>query len=96
MRLQGEVYRESKLIGMDSVDVETSDAPLGKRLDSALLKLCKTLVVPIPIWLDNNTKQFATFRMTIFFPDQFVDQVAFDHFQIRLFEDEAEACKYLK
>lgn len=88
MRLQGEVYHQSKLVSLGLVEVEESDAPLGKRLDTALLKLCKQLVVPIPVWLDNNTKQFANFRMTVFFPDQFVDQVHFDQFQIRLLNEE--------
>ena len=88
MRLQGEVYFQSRLIGMQVVPVADGSEPFSKRLDTALLALCKRLNVPIPIWLKNNTKQFAAFRMTIFTPDQFIDRIHLDQFKIRLFEEE--------
>lgn len=88
MRLQGEVYFESRLTGLAVVPVGEGGESLAKRLDAALLALCKQMNVPIPVWLQNNTKQFAAFHMTLFTPDQFVDRVHFDQFQIRLLSDD--------
>lgn len=88
MRLQGETYFESRLTGRAIVPVEMGERSFTERLDKALLALCKQMTVPIPVWLKNNTKQFAHYRMTIFFPDQFVEKVAFDQFQVRLMDDD--------
>lgn len=90
IRLEGKVYRGSALIAMDTqpLDEKHRDAGFSKRLDVALTVLCKRMGVPLPIWLNKNTKQFIRFRQTVFQPDQFAEKVAFDQFQIKLLEDE--------
>jgi hypothetical protein len=91
MRLEGKLFAKGRLIRHAVVPVpDDASFTLSRRLDLALLALTKTLKLPLPIWLKNNTKQFARFHMTIFFPDQFMEPFDYDQYQIRLIEDEDE------
>lgn len=87
-QLEGNLFIGSKRLGSYTIEVsEDGRLPLSKRLDTALLELCKGLNVPLPVWLKKNSREFARFHQTIFFPDQFTGAVPFDQFQIRLFEE---------
>lgn len=88
LQLEGNVFVGNKRLGSYTVIVsEDERLPLSKRLDTSLLELCKSMNVPLPVWLKKNSREFARFRQTIFFPDQFTGTVPFDQFQIRFFEE---------
>ena len=48
--------------------------------------LCEEMDIPLPMWLSKNTHEFAAFRQTIFFAEQYNQKVSFDRFQMRLLE----------
>lgn len=85
MRLEGSIYKRDSILDLQSVEVsEDAQIPLSKRWDIALLALCKNMNVPIPIWLNKNSREFVNFHQTIFTPEQFAEEVHFDIFQVKL------------
>lgn len=84
-RLEGRLLDGEKILKQVTVPLnrEVGD-PLVPALDRALRTVCQKLDAPIPLWLDKNTKEFAHFRQTFFFPDQFTEKVRFKRFHIRL------------
>ncbi len=84
MKLEGTVFRANLTIA-DTI-VEQTDLPgsFVKQLEKCLIKLCRELEIPIPLWLEKNTREFAKFHQTIFFEEQFTEHVNFNRFQIRL------------
>ena len=58
-----------------------------KDLEWCFVNLCKQLDIPMPLWLKKNTKEFARFRQTIFFEEQFTEKIEFNRFQINLLKD---------
>ncbi len=86
MRLEGIVYQGDRRLGMQIVEIEEVSESFSKNLDTALLRLCKDLQLPIPIWMRKNTREFARYHTTQFFPEQFTEEVYFSAFQIKLLE----------
>jgi hypothetical protein len=84
MKLEGTVFRANLTIA-DTI-VEQPDQPdaFVKQLEKCLIRLCRELEIPIPLWLEKNTREFARFHQTIFFEEQFTEKVNFNRFQIRL------------
>ena len=90
MRLEGCIISGNRRIGILSIELEPEQSggpPFSKRLDTALLSLCKEMNVPLPIWLSKNTREFAHFHQTCFFPEQFAEECHFDRFSIRLYDE---------
>ena len=84
MKLEGKLFKENLVIRQNVVVRDDRDLSFVRELELALIDLCHALEVPIPLWLSKNTHEFAAFRQTIFFSDQYTEQVFFDRFQIRL------------
>ena len=84
MKLEGRLFKGN--IALREAVVERNDPKLTftKELEALLIEICHELEAPIPLWLSKNTHEFAAFRQTIFFSDQFTERVFFDRFQIRL------------
>ncbi len=84
-RLEGRLLDGEKILKQATVPLNREEGePLVPALDRALKTACKMLDAPLPLWLDKNTKEFARFRQTFFFPDQFTEEVKFKRFHIRL------------
>ncbi|MDO8686054.1 MAG: hypothetical protein Q7J78_05210 [Clostridiales bacterium] len=74
-----------KGVNADKTSATGTDMSFRDQLEDSFLKLCKQLDISVPLWLDKNTREFAAFRKTIFFQDQFnEDAFAFDRFEIKL------------
>ncbi len=87
-RLEGRLLDGDKILKQATVPLNRDEGePFVPALDRALKTVCKMLDTPFPLWLDKNTKEFARFRQTFFFPDQFTEQVKFTRFHIRLLAD---------
>jgi hypothetical protein len=84
MKLEGKLFRANRMIGDTVVEKNPEGASFVKDLEWCFIEVCKNLDIPIPLWLGKNTTEFARFRQTIFFEEQFVDKVRFDRFQIKL------------
>ncbi len=53
----------------------------------ALDEACHALDVPRPIWLPKNEREFASFRMTAFTQDHFVEEIHFERMEIEFIDD---------
>ena len=86
MVLEGKLFVSNRMT--DVVEIKHSNPAVGfsKELEECLILVCKKLNVPVPMWMNKNTHEFAAFRQTIFFAEQYTEDVKFDRFQIRLIE----------
>ncbi len=66
-----------------SVENHEQEKTFTTRLERCLVDLCHQLNIPMPLWMEKNTREFARFHQTIFFAEQFSDPIFFDRFQIR-------------
>ena len=89
MTLEGRLFVANRMTEIKEVTTEDTDASYAKRLEKALIELCRQLDVPVPMWMKKNTKEFAAFGQTIFFREQYTEKVRFDRFQIRVTNETA-------
>jgi hypothetical protein len=83
-RLEGKLFKANLMIASLVVTSQEEGDTFVQNLERSLILLCRSLEIPIPLWLSKNTHEFAAFRQTIFFAEQYNEPVAFDRFQIRL------------
>lgn len=86
MRLEGRTFKGNTILNVCVVDHTNENVRFSKELEEALILLCADMDIPIPMWLSKNTHEFAVFRQTIFFSEQYNQKVNFDRFQMRLLE----------
>ena len=84
MQLEGKTFKMNAVLQIHVVEHSHQEVSFVKELDEALVRLCREMNVPFPLWLSKNTREFAAFHQTTFFEDQFSDKVPFDRFMIRL------------
>ena len=86
MRLEGRTFKGNTILNVCVVDHTNENVRFSKELEETLILLCADMDIPIPMWLSKNTHEFAVFRQTIFFSEQYNQKVNFDRFQMRLLE----------
>lgn len=84
MRLYGKLIKETKIIKETFVEQADENAPFRDQLEDCLIRLCRELDVPVPMWLSKNTKDFGKHHWTFFTKEHFVEKVKFDRFEIRI------------
>ena len=84
MKLEGKIFKGNVMWREATVIVDEPQLTFVKELEKALIETCRSLDIPIPMWLSKNTQEFAAFRQTLFFSDQFTEPFPYDRFQIRL------------
>ncbi len=84
MKLHGKLIRERKIMRDIMVENNQPDLSYRDRLEKCLVEVCAGLEIPVPLWLDKNTKEFIAYHKTIFTNEQFMDRVWFDKFEIRV------------
>ena len=55
----------------------------------ALNEACHLLDLPLPLWLEKNTREWDEFGQTRFFPDAFFETVEFERLEIEYIDPEA-------
>ena len=83
MRLQANLYRANLMLASVTIDRGQSDERFSRQLERCLVDACHELNIPLPLWMEKNTKEFARFHQTLFFREQFSDPIMFDRLQIR-------------
>ena len=53
-------------------------------LEDCFIGICGELDIPVPIWLKKNSKEFGAYRRTFFSNEQFLEEVNFDRFELRI------------
>ncbi len=83
MKLEGKIFRANLLLSSATVEQPDNDRRFSLRLERCLIELCRALEIPLPLWMEKNTREFARFHQTIFFAEQFTEPIHFGRFQIR-------------
>ena len=86
MKLEGSIYWENRLVSRQTREITEDHRPFVFHLDRCLVSICKDLGIPLPVWMEKNTREFAAFHQTVFTAEQFGEKIQFDRFQIRLSE----------
>lgn len=87
IRLEGKIFKANLVLRNAVCEQEKTGNGFVKDLEKCFINLCRELAVPIPLWLEKNTKEFARFRQTLFFEEQFTDNINFERFQIKLLKE---------
>lgn len=82
--LSGKTIKGTKILKETLVEENNESLTFRDTLEECLVKLCRELDIPVPLWLKKNTTEFARYRRTFFTNEQFVEKVSFDKFEIRL------------
>lgn len=83
LKLSGKLIKGTHTINETAAENDDPALSYTDKLEQCLICVCKQMDIPVPPWLDKNTREFAQFRRTFFFEDQFVEKVNFDRFEIR-------------
>ena len=78
MRFWGKLKIEDRII-RDLVQEE-------KELSGALESLCNRFDIGKPIVCDKHAYELSEFRRTVFYPDDFIEAVDFDTFEIEIID----------
>ena len=84
MKLEGRLFVANRMTEIKEVETPDNEGEAySVRLERALVELCRQMDIPVPMWMKKNTHEFAAFRQTIFFKEQYTEKVRFDRFQIK-------------
>ncbi len=76
-----------RLMKKHRIDRQTTRECTFEGAREALDEVCRELDVPRPIWLPKNEREFASFRMTAFTADHFVEEIHFERMEIEFIDD---------
>ncbi len=83
MKVTGKLVKGTNIINEATAEESDPAISMTERLEHCLLQICKEMDIPVPLWLEKNTREFVRFRRTFFFQEQFTEKVHFDRFEIR-------------
>ena len=78
MRFWGKIKTEDRILR----DLVQED----RDFSAALASLCDKFDIGKPIVCDKHLKEIKSFRRTLFYPDDFVESVSFDTFEIEIID----------
>jgi hypothetical protein len=78
--------KDNHLLKDVTIEDATDDTRTHKILH-ALEKACTGFDLAVPIWLDNNVKEFKRHSKTRFYKDSFIESVEFDYLEIQILEE---------
>lgn len=83
LKLTGKLIKGTHMINEAAAENNDPALSFTDKLEQCLISVCKQMDIPVPPWLGKNTREFARFRRTFFFEEQFIEKVNFDRFEIR-------------
>jgi hypothetical protein len=83
LKLAGKLVKGTQTINEATCENSDASVSVTERLEQCLVGLCRELDIPVPLWLEKNTREFIQFRRTFFFEEQFTEKVYFDRFEIK-------------
>ncbi len=86
MKLEGRIFTANLLLREATIIRPETGERFVRQLELCLIDMCHQLDIPIPLWLEKNTHEFACFHQTLFFAEQFTEKIRFDRFQIHWIE----------
>ena len=87
-RLWVREFKETHMIKDIVIEDDTADTRTHKVFNS-LEKACTALDLAVPIWLDNNIKDFKRTAKTRFRSGSFIEEIPFDYLEIHVIEEDS-------
>ena len=84
MVLYGKLMKGNMLLNHSKAIGKGRDKSFHAQMEEAFLQLCKSLDIPVPIWLKKNTREIANYRKTYFEKEQFIEETVFDRFVLEI------------
>lgn len=83
LELVCKIIKDRKILKEVKV-TKSEDMLFRDALEESLIDGCRLLDIQVPVWLKKNTTELALYRFTFFSNEQFLEEVKFDRFEIRL------------
>ena len=80
IKIWGKIISHERVVKSKTILVDASNTSFFEMLK----ELCSNLNIPTPVLLDKHVHDFNLFRMCTFKPDDFIEEVAFDKFNLEL------------
>lgn len=87
MRFWGKLIKDSHLLRDTVVELD-SPAKRTAKVFEALKEVCMRFDLPVPVWLDNNVRDFQRVAKVRFRQDSFVEQIPFDYLEFQVIEED--------
>lgn len=84
MKLIGKIIKDAKIIKEASAEKDGANTNFRDLLEECFISICGELDIPVPLWLKKNSKEFGAYRKTFFLREQFLEEVDFDRFELRI------------
>lgn len=84
MILYGKLMKENIVLIEASAAGDLKEAAFHDAMEDAFIRLCKSLEIPVPVWLKKNTREIARYRKTFFHREQFIEEIMFDRFILEI------------
>ncbi len=78
VKIWGKVLKNEHIIKQKTIEIDASVCTFFDMLK----ELCVNLNIPTPVLLDKHVYDFNVFKMCTFKPDDFVEPVKFDRFEL--------------
>lgn len=87
-RMWAKIWKENHLL-RDTV-IENDDNTLNRtrKVFAAIDSICYEFDLPKPIWLDSTIREFKAHDKARFYPDNFMEHIAFDFLEIQVIEED--------
>lgn len=82
MKIQGTLITNGKRITKTEITITGKKQSFHERLEDAFILLCRELMIPVPEWIDKNTRELSMCKKTSFYPDQFHENFSYDRFEL--------------
>lgn len=80
--MYGKIVKNTMILKEEYAEEVESSGSYRDNLEKCFLSVCKKMGLEVPIWMKKNTREFASYNRTMFFKENFIDEVAFDYFEI--------------
>lgn len=87
-RLWGKIFSDNHLLRDFVVENPSVEITRTKKVFSALETLSHEFDLPVPIWLDQNVRDFKRHAKTRFTQDSFLEAIDFDYLEIHIIEED--------
>lgn len=84
LTLWGKIIKDEKVIKSDTCVSDKST--ISDALLECIEYFSRSFDIEAPMWHSAHTKQFGVFRKAVFRPDDFIDKISFDRFEIQILD----------
>ncbi len=86
LTLWGKILKNGKILKSETYTSEKED--MSSAILECLEYFAKEFDIEAPMWHSVHTKQLGLFRKATFRPDDFIDTVAFERFELQILDSE--------